>query len=52
MITQINLFMLQEEQSLNHADADSFLHETQYTEGCFHIKLQALRRKFSQFCEV
>lgn len=44
--------MLQEEQDLNHADADSFLHEKQYTEGRFHIKLQVLRRKFSQFCEV
>lgn len=52
MITQIHLFMLQEEQDLNHADADSCLHETQNTEGCFHRKLQALKIKFSQFCEV
>lgn len=44
--------MLQEEQDLNRTDADSFLHETQHTEGCFPIKLQALRRKFSQFCEI
>lgn len=52
MITQIHLFILQKEQDLNHADADSLLHEIQYIEGCFHINLQALRRKFSQFCEV